>query len=47
MLKTETEIEKYRKQIEEILVKSESMNAMKYYQGVLRCLEWITTDKDV
>ncbi len=46
-MKTEKEIEEYRKQIEERLVKSESMDAMKYYQGVLRCLEWITTGKDI
>jgi hypothetical protein len=47
IMKTELEIEEYRKQIEERLVKSESMDAMKYYQGVLRCLEWMITDKDV
>ena len=29
-MKTEKEIEEYRKQIEERLVKSESMDAMKY-----------------
>ena len=47
IMKTELEIEEYRKQIEERLVKSKSMDAMKYYQGVLRCLEWMITDKDV
>ena len=46
-MKTEKEIDEYRKVIEERLVKSESMDAMKYYQGVLRSLEWVTTGKDV
>ncbi len=47
IMKSELEIEEYRKQIEERLVKSESMDAMKYYQGVLRCLEWMITGKEV
>lgn len=46
-MKIEKEIEEYRKDIEERLVKTESMDAMKYYQGVLRALEWVTTGKDV
>ena len=46
-MKTEIEIAEYRKKIEERLVKTDSMDAMKYYQGVLRALEWITTGKDV
>ncbi len=46
-MKTETEIAEYRKEIEERLVKSESMDSMKYYQGVLRCLEWVVTGQDV
>ena len=46
-MKTEKEIDEYRKVIEERLVKTESMDAMKYYQGVLRSLEWVTTGKDV
>ena len=46
-VKTEKEIEEYRKDIEERLVNTESMDAMKYYQGVLRALEWATTGKDV
>ncbi len=46
-MKTEDEIEKYRKEIEERLIKTESMDAMKYYQGVLRALEWMVTGKDV
>ena len=46
-MKTETEIAEYRKEIEERLVKTESMDAMKYYQGVLRSLEWVVPGKDV
>jgi hypothetical protein len=46
-MKTELEIAEYRKVIEERLVKTESMDAMKYYQGVLRCLEWAVTGLDV
>jgi len=46
-MKTEKEIEDYRKDIEERLVKTDSMDAMKYYQGVLRSLEWVVTGKDV
>ena len=46
-MKTENEIEEYRKVIEERLVESKSMDAMKYYQGVLRALEWVTTGLDV
>ena len=37
-MKTKKEIEEYRKNIEERLVKTDSMDAMKYYQGVLRAL---------
>lgn len=46
-MKTELEIVEYRKVIEERLVKTESMDAMKYYQGVLRSLEWVVTGLDV
>jgi hypothetical protein len=46
-MKTEIEIAEYRKVIEERLVKTESMDAMKYYQGVLRSLEWVVTGLDV
>ena len=46
-MKTELEIAEYRKVIEERLVKTESMDAMKYYQGVLRSLEWVITGQDV
>ena len=47
LMKTEKEIGEYRTQIEERLVKNDSMDAMKYYQGVLRTLEWVITGKDV
>ena len=46
-MKTELEIAEYRKVIEERLEKTESMDAMKYYQGVLRSLEWVVTGIDV
>ena len=46
-MKTEKEIEEYRKEIEERLVKAESMDEMKYYQGVLRTLDWAITGIDV
>mgnify|MGYP000002864945 CR=1 FL=1 len=46
-MKTELEIAEYRKVIEERLVKAESMDAMKYYQGVLRALDWTITGIDV
>ena len=46
-MKTELEIAEYRKVIEERLEKTESLDAMKYYQGVLRSLEWVVTGIDV
>ena len=46
-MKTEKEIDEYRKDIESRLVKTESMDAMKYYQGVLRALDWTITGIDV
>lgn len=46
-MKTEAEIAEYRKEIEGRLVKTDSIDAMKYYQGVLRSLEWVITGKDV
>ena len=46
-MKTENEVTEYRKVIEQRLVNSESMDAMKYYQGVLRALEWVVTGNDV
>ena len=46
-MKTEKEIDEFRKEIEERLIKSESIDAMKYYQGVLRTLDWVITGIDV
>jgi len=46
-MKTEKEIEEYRKEIEKRLIETESMDAIKYYQGVLRALEWAVTGTDV
>jgi hypothetical protein len=46
-MKTEQEVAEYRKEIEQRLISSESMDAMKYYQGVLRALEWVVTGNDV
>ena len=46
-MKTEKEIDEYRKVIEDRLVKTESMDAMKYYQGVLRALDQTKTGIDV
>lgn len=46
-MKTEIEIKEYRKEIEKKLVDTDSMDAMKYYQGVLRALEWVTTGNDI
>jgi len=50
-MKTEKEIESFRKDIEQRLINvsnlPDPMGAMKYYQGVLRTLEWMTTGKDI
>ena len=46
-MKTEKEIDEYRQDIEDRLVKTESIDAMKYYQGVLRALDWTITGTDV
>jgi hypothetical protein len=49
-MKTENEIKEYRKEIETRLIDSvntEAMDAVKYYQGVLRTLEWVITGQDV
>ena len=46
-MKTEKEIDEYRKVIEKRLVETESLDAMKYYQGVLRALDWAITGVDV
>jgi hypothetical protein len=42
-MKTELDFTAYGQVIEEILVKTKSVNTMKYCQGVLRCLGWIVT----
>lgn len=46
-MKTQNEIAEYRKNIEQRLVNAESMDAIKYYQGVLRALEWVVTGNNV
>ncbi len=46
-MKTETDIQEYRKEIEKKLVDTDSMDAMKYYQGALRALEWVTTGNEI
>ena len=46
-MKTEMEITEYGKEIEKRLVKTKSMDVMKYYQGVLKNLEWVITGQDV
>ena len=46
-MKTEEDIEEYRKKIEGKLVETDSMDAMKYYQGALRALEWVTTGNEI
>ena len=47
LMKTEKEIDEYRIEIEKRLVETESLDAMKYYQGVLRALDWTITGIDV
>ena len=47
LMKTEGDIKEYRKEIEKKLVETDSMDAMKYYQGALRALEWVTTGNDI
>ncbi|MDH5415979.1 MAG: hypothetical protein OEX98_01370 [Nitrosopumilus sp.] len=46
-MKSVQEIEEYRKEIEKRLAETESMNAIKYYQGVLKALDWVITGIDV
>ena len=50
-MKTEQEIKEFRKDIEQRLIDvsklSDPMGAMKYYQGALRTLEWVTTGHDI
>ena len=51
MMKTEKEIEEFRKDIEQRLIDVSTLSdpdaAMKYYQGALRTLEWVTTGQDI
>jgi len=50
-MKTEKEIEEFRKDIEQRLENvsqlPDPITAMNYYQGALRTLEWMTTGKDI
>ncbi len=46
-MKTEIEIAEYGREIEEQLMKTDSMGALKYYPGILRSLEWVITGQDV
>jgi len=51
VMKTEKEIDEYRKDIEQRLIDvsklPDPMGAMKYYQGALRTLEWVITGQDI
>ena len=50
-MKTEKEIDAFRQDIEQRLIDVSKLPdpdaAMKYYQGALRTLEWITTGHDI
>ena len=50
-MKTEKEIEEFRKDIEQRLIDVSKLPdpdvAMKYYQGALRTLEWVVTGQDI
>ena len=50
-MKTEKEVEEFRKEIEQRLIDvsklSDTDAAMKYYQGALRTLEWVVTGQDI
>ena len=50
-MKTEKEIEEFRKEIEQRLENvsklPDPITAMNYYQGALRTLEWMTTGQDI
>ena len=50
-MKTEKDIEIFRKIIEQRLIDVSKLPdpdaAMKYYQGALRTLEWVTTGQDI
>ena len=51
MMKTEKDIEDFRKDVEQRLIDVSKLSdpdaAMKYYQGALRTLEWVTTGQDI
>ena len=51
IMKTEKDIEIFRKIIEQRLIDVSKLSdpdaAMKYYQGALRTLEWVTTGQDI
>ena len=51
IVKTEKEIEIFRKNIEQRLIDVSKLPdpdaAMKYYQGALRTLEWVITGQDI
>ena len=51
IVKTEKEIEEFRKDIEQRLIDVSKLSdpdaAMKYYQGARRTLEWVTTGQDI
>ena len=51
IVKTEKEIEIFRKNIEQRLIDVSKLPdpdaALKYYQGALRTLEWVTTGQDI
>ena len=50
-MKTEKEIEVFRKDIEQSLTNVSTLPdpdaAMKYYQGALRTIEWVITGQDI
>jgi hypothetical protein len=50
-MKTEKEIDAFRQDIEQRLIDVSKLpdpeGALKYYQGALRTLEWITTGHDI
>lgn len=50
-MKTEKEVEEFRKEIEQRLIDVSKLPApdaaMKYYQGALRTLEWVVTGQDI
>ncbi|MDC0209452.1 hypothetical protein OAJ90_07475 [Nitrosopumilus sp.] len=50
-MKTEKEVEEFRKEIEQRLIDVSKLpdpdSAMKYYQGALRTLEWVVTGQDI